>query len=370
MNDIRLCFIGTMGSKLYGLDNEESDTDLKGVFIPSFEDAILRNYPDSIRYRNTTSIEHESCQHSSQKVELELYSIQKFLSMVKENQTHALDMLHLKLDENFKSFGKIYFDLQYRRKEFYHKGIYQFIIFAKSIALRYRDKNLRYQALVQLQRRFKARYETMPELYFKISDIFENVEPVREQYQKKTGSVEDYIFIKMTNDNQRNYLVIDSTEFSLVEPIYYDRLFNFIQSKMNKYGGRTKENQFDGKSLAHAFRTCFQLKEILIHGDYSFPLKEEPFLKFGNQDEQLQQDHFSNLLHLANMLEHDIQRYDGFAKIDKVDRTINEYLITTYQDLLRNGAGFYDSEHGKYFCDDDHLNNWLLERYGVYRCGN
>ena len=142
---------------------------------------------------------------------------------------------------------------------------------------------------------------------------------------------------------------------------------------MDKYGNRSRENEFDNKSLAHAFRTCFQLKEILVCGDYEYPLAEESFLrglKFDILTEQAQQEYFNRLLELANNLEHDIKVSSILSTTNRVEREINDYLIKTYKDLIREGAGFYESRHGKYFCDDDNLEDWLLEKYGVFKCGN
>lgn len=78
------------GSHLYGTDTPQSDIDLKSVYVPSARDILLQRVRPTIvlvppRLPGQKSAPGE--------VERETYSLQRFLGLLAEGQTMALDML-------------------------------------------------------------------------------------------------------------------------------------------------------------------------------------------------------------------------------------------------------------------------------------
>ena len=69
------------GSRLYGTVVEGSDTDYKGIFLPTAEEILLGNPPKV--YTNTTQAGVDS----------EFYSLSRYLDLLAQGQTVALDML-------------------------------------------------------------------------------------------------------------------------------------------------------------------------------------------------------------------------------------------------------------------------------------
>lgn len=77
------------GSHLFGTATENSDTDYKGVFIPSAEQILLGSYPDTVRQ----STGDHNQKNSKEDVDCELYSLKKFLAMLENGDTAALELL-------------------------------------------------------------------------------------------------------------------------------------------------------------------------------------------------------------------------------------------------------------------------------------
>lgn len=79
------------GSHLYGTATENSDLDLKGVYLPAAEDILLQRVRPSI---NTSSREKTLGERNQpEDVDRDLYSLQRYLDLLAAGQTVALDML-------------------------------------------------------------------------------------------------------------------------------------------------------------------------------------------------------------------------------------------------------------------------------------
>lgn len=149
------------GSQLYGTNSESSDTDIKGIFLPSKEEVLLGRIPKSI---NTTTKKGDS-KNSSDDVDTEMYSLHYFIKLACEGQTVALDMLHApnemcdinrqvsyKLVESkfldkriagkqhkieLPSLSNIWLDLQANRSRFYTKNLDAFVGYCRRQASKY-----------------------------------------------------------------------------------------------------------------------------------------------------------------------------------------------------------------------------------------
>ena len=84
----RILFKCYSGSKLYGTDDENSDTDIKGVFVPDIKDLILGKAPK--HYQFTTS--KQGLRNTKEDIDECYYSIQYFLELLSKGDTNALDL--------------------------------------------------------------------------------------------------------------------------------------------------------------------------------------------------------------------------------------------------------------------------------------
>ena len=89
LQDVEILYETYHGSKMYGTSGPNSDTDIKGIFLPTIRDLILGYAPKTIK--DSTIGENDTCSNTD--VEKEYFSLQYFIELASESQTVALDML-------------------------------------------------------------------------------------------------------------------------------------------------------------------------------------------------------------------------------------------------------------------------------------
>src|ERR1700744_6582982 len=78
------------GSQVYGTNLPNSDTDIKGVYIPEPKHILLATTKDAINYNTKQG---SLTKNQPNDLDEEYYSLQKYLKLLCEGQTVALDML-------------------------------------------------------------------------------------------------------------------------------------------------------------------------------------------------------------------------------------------------------------------------------------
>lgn len=132
----KLIYLTQFGSHLYGTNTENSDLDFRGVYIPTINDLILHKDKDEINEELTLfEIRDEynknpviytkepktliSSWHLKQiKVDIKIFSLQKFIKLCSKADTNALDLLF--------SYNPERKDIQqyvYNKEQYYENGI-------------------------------------------------------------------------------------------------------------------------------------------------------------------------------------------------------------------------------------------------------
>jgi len=78
------------GAHLYGTDTAESDLDLKAVYLPDARDILLQRVRPAI---NTTRPRPRGEKNTAADVDFEAYSLQRYMELLAEGQSVAIDML-------------------------------------------------------------------------------------------------------------------------------------------------------------------------------------------------------------------------------------------------------------------------------------
>ena len=79
-----------LGSHLYGTATPESDLDLKGVYLPEALDILLQRVKTTV---TSNRVKAAGEKNEAGDVDTEFYSLQRYLDLLAEGQTVALDML-------------------------------------------------------------------------------------------------------------------------------------------------------------------------------------------------------------------------------------------------------------------------------------
>lgn len=102
------------GSRLYGTDTPESDTDYKSVFLPTVDEILTGRIPKSI----TMSTGKHNDKNTKDDVDHESFSLHYFMQLLYQGQTVALDMLHGNVEEVTTPMWR---ELKEHKHEFYTK---------------------------------------------------------------------------------------------------------------------------------------------------------------------------------------------------------------------------------------------------------
>lgn len=259
------------GSKLYGTDGPDSDTDYKSVFMPTEMEILTGQIPKTI---NMTTGKNNS-RNSADDIDHESFSLHYFMQKLYQGQTVALDMLHGNLETITTPLWR---ELKDARKQFYTKNMQAFVGYARKQAAKYGVKGSRLDAAREALAFLMTQGDT------KIGYL-----AVTQQLWEDEHSHLHFVYGPDAIDNQQSYWEVCGKKmtFGGKASHYVDMLKKFYEN----YGGRAKlaaENQgIDWKAVSHAFRVAYQTKAILQGNGFSYPLKETEeivSIKYGRRD--------------------------------------------------------------------------------------
>ena len=239
------------GSHLYGTSTPLSDTDYKGIYLPSKRDVILQTIKKSISFNSN----NKNIKNSHTDTDEEYYSLQYFIKLALEGQTVAIDLLHS--NESIIT-SNIWEYLKANRSKFYSKNLYSFVGYAKGQADKYGIKGSRMGSLE------------------KVINIFQEYDP-----NKKLSTIKNKIlsgeFVEITEE----FLTVNNRKFDWSAKIGY--VLDILKKIYLNYGSRARDAKnnegIDWKAISHAFRATYQVEEIVDTGNLKFPLKNSEYLK-------------------------------------------------------------------------------------------
>jgi len=252
-----LIFQTLFGSRLYGTQVPESDYDLKGVFLPTAQQILLGRVP-----RVWTSPDPTT--------DNEAHSLQRFLELLAQGQTMALDMLFAP-GECIKQMDPIWTEMVRHSEKFISKQCAAAIGYAKSQAAKYSLRGSRITALQAVIEVLKA-----------------------EQAHNKNWGIKEVQFVLMDHGYALTQLPPSSQKYIQIdtEPDADGIKFLTVCEKkvglncrvalalqtyehmLKGYGERAHQAQMGGadwKALYHAVRVTEQTIELLETGHITFP---------------------------------------------------------------------------------------------------
>jgi predicted nucleotidyltransferase len=254
------------GSHLYGTSTPESDTDFKAVYIPSGRSIALQRVKDVVV--SNTKVNEEN-KNTSEDVDRETYALHKFLHLLAQGQTVALDMLFAN-DEvityrgnNFHIWQEIYSN----REKLISKQCKSFIGYCRQQANKYGIKGSRMNEAEKAAMLFNT--------FVNANAGNKKLYEIRDELEQLVKDGDHTEIVKITNPsgielehfsccNRKSPFTITIKEAARI----YEHLFN-------EYGKRAraaKENEgLDWKALSHAVRVGTQALELLRHGTITMP---------------------------------------------------------------------------------------------------
>lgn len=276
--NVKVIYLTISGSKLYGTDNPNSDTDYKGIFIPNKLDVLLKRDISHIdKSSNKTNIKN-----SKDDVDISLHSIHTFLNLLKKSETGAVDLLFSMWSEETIVFQNC--DIINHIKSFYkkilNKNMKSFIGYALGQTKKFGIKGARYNELDNFVKFIKTIDSSNEPILGEYFELFED-EIFRSNYKyikfidapgpRGAGDYKDIKYISVLGKMFEGRVTFE---------YFLERVLKLY----NQFGNRTKTvaettEKVDFKSLSHALRVALEVEELLETGFINFPLKDREYIK-------------------------------------------------------------------------------------------
>ena len=342
----KLIYLSQYGSHLYGLNTENSDLDFRGVYVPTLEDIILKKDKDEIN----TEIELWEVRDSNKenpiyhieepttlinswylrkvKVDVKIFSLQKFIQLCSKADTNALDLLFSLNNNNIpqytysvttrqkkeepkslwnnsvyvaKSYIPFWYILQHKDKLINTDRLESPITYAFKQATKYGIKGKRLKVLQEVLECALNLWKSKSEAYVRDLVVYE---PLQHLFEDEPDHLKTVCLDNKGTEDYYLYVCGVQHQFNLE----LDKFIKRIEEKINKeYTSQRTKDAADGndwKALSHAIRVLLEVKQLLEDGTITFPCIENRFLlriKQGKINREVIDEFFNK--QLSNILE-------------------------------------------------------------------
>lgn len=277
MNSVIKC---VFGSKLYGTNTPESDTDYKEVWIPTAEQILLGKYPDVI----TDGTGNSHSKNTKDDVDNDKYSLRKFLSLLIDGDTFAMDLLHSFSNKDAvvsMDNPEVWMYLYNNRRKFYTCNMKSYLGYLRKQSAKYGVKGSRLAALREVVEVLNVT-ENEVTLHYPKGD---------KKVRVKVGEIKSSLplnefceFVEQDDKDKggiQTFYNVLGRKFQMT--ISVEEMKKSIYKLWDEYGERARKAEanegIDWKALSHALRAGLQIKEIYETGDLIYPLKDAHLLK-------------------------------------------------------------------------------------------
>lgn len=255
------------GSKLYGLDHQNSDSDYMGIFIPDSRDIILSTGSD-IKTKET----NKNKKNNKDDIDITWLSLKKFIHMACRGDLRAVDMLHAPQDKILETSEEWKY-IQENRQSFYSTNCTAFRGFFKTKVVQYSRASI-LKCVINTLKNIDERAEINESLKGNYQDpkLF-NAGYI--STLKTLGMCKD-ILPTFGNLVQFRTMIDGSVCYDILGtlfPLYHTirDLKAYLHTTYNKINNQTDVNY---KELSHVLRVGYQLLDIFNNGDIIYPLKQ------------------------------------------------------------------------------------------------
>lgn len=267
------------GSHLYGTNTPESDTDLKGIYIPEGREIVLHTYKPVISQHRAKA---ECERNTKDDVDMEIFSLDRYLALLMEGQTVALDMLFAPKDMWTGALPEgdlIMRTIYENRTRLITRNIMAFVGYARQQASKYGIKGSRMDAL---QRTMAALNEM---------DVHARLGLYQNRLWDLIAECESFVSLEKLPLVQEVQIADPDGQFRSYLEVCGRKIAHSATVKVAKecfgkilaeYGSRAKKAHLDGgidwKALSHAVRVNTEARELLTTHVISFPRPDAQLL--------------------------------------------------------------------------------------------
>lgn len=205
------------GSKLYGYNDENSDTDFKTVRLIPINDCLLNKIPKP----SNKSTSGDKTRNTNKDIDDEIFSLQHFIEYACNGETAMLDMLHCN-EENLIETSWVWNEIVKNKKRFYTRKLKAFVGYARKMSEVYCLRSERLHTFQQVLDFLKCQ-----DLETKLTDIWDSLPML------------DYIHILDDSKNKDiKFYQVNGRKFQSTARVGY--IIPIIEGFIDDYGDRVK----------------------------------------------------------------------------------------------------------------------------------
>jgi hypothetical protein len=252
------------GSHLYGTDTQQSDRDFKSVHIPESRLILLG------RAKGSTSTQRPKDQGEKNyagEIEEEKFSLQRYLGLLAEGQTVALDMLFAP-DYAILETSDCWREIRENKHRLLTKKSAAFVGYCRQQANKYGIKGSRVSAM-RNARTLLERLGDEKGWHTKLKDCAQEFE----NFVRENPDHSALIDMESAGQALRHFEVCGR---KIPYSVHLKVGFDLCDKIFKEYGARAllaeQQNGIDWKALSHAVRVAQEAIELLETGNVTFPL--------------------------------------------------------------------------------------------------
>ena len=255
------------GSHLYGTNLPTSDIDFKSVFIPTREEILLQRVPGSRTHG--PSKKEDGIKNAPGDIDEESYSLQRYLSLLMDGQTVAIDMLFAP-DENLISTSPTWDYIRFYKERFLTKKSAAFLGYCRQQANKYGIKGSRVAAARVASNAFNGIVEYGKGLS-KLSEWNGALEQLVREHPEHLAIIEHQV-----GSSGETGLFFECCGRKISYTSSIKQAAEVFTKIFENYGARAKQAEanegVDWKALSHAVRVGNEALELLYTGNVTLPL--------------------------------------------------------------------------------------------------
>ena len=320
-------YITKYGSKLYGTDNENSDTDYKGIYIPNKRSVLLKKDMEHYNFNSNDN----NTKNSKDDIDLQLFSIYKWFNLLKKGETGAMDILFSLFREdtqvyNDKEFTSIILE-NYRK--FYNKNLHSFLGYCVGQSKVYNVRGERFNELHLFVEYFNDLVKEQGAE--KLETLFPNIETLFLEHKYKyikfilaptsrgSGEIKDGIYVE----------VLGKRFLGTVTIKYFSEKITEMEKQ---FGNRARASAkgIDFKALSHAVRVIDEVEELIDENFITFPLKNRTYIKSVKEGHESLEDVMDYIDQKLNVVQ---EKLENSSLSEKSDEVFMDELLIKLVDL-------------------------------------
>lgn len=327
------------GSHLYGTDTPNSDLDFKGIYLPTAIEVVLHKYRKTI----STCRPKATCERNTKDdVDTEFFTLDRFLELLTDGQTVALDMLFA--PPKSYSFGAhesglidpIMAEICYNKEKLLTRNVNAFVGYARQQAAKYGIKGSRMDALKRTkefldsllsEKRLNDYYHTVVKFESQCSELVS---------LEKTPLVEIAMLKGPKGQMDAPHLKVNGRAIPFHATVKYAK--EIVGKMLDEYGKRAHKAHLAGgvdwKALSHAVRVNGEAMELLYTGNITFPRPDALLLK-DIKTGQIPYEQVAEMIE-QGVADLHVAREKSILRDTPDQEWVDNFVYDVYSDIVRN----------------------------------